>query len=614
MPSTDFARRAGAALAVALLALPAIAQQAYTVQFLGATMYAESNSSSAKVAELRRGERVELLQREGVLWMKVRRQGQEGWVNRATLARAENEAPAAAAAEAAPATPATVAAAPIPAPPAAPPQQVAAPAATLPVQAFAPRGHAVVFGISEYEAGKGIPTLKGVPRDMHSANAMAQMMGITPDRIATLRDREVTKAGMTAVLTQLAKEIRPGEPVLLYYSGHGGRVADPDTAGRCIEGLITHEGQLLTNTEMAALLRPLADITDGLFVFFDSCHSGGLSSTRATGDGRFTPKFVARSGSSNCAEIVNMLQSPPPGTRATGNKYVYAAAARANEISLDDELSGGLATSNFLRCMGEAGDRSVDALRACAQGGIERSLAGNTLFKPHNMTITGDVAVSPVRVPPPVRTQLLARAQQGTLVAGGSPAAAKAARVSAQLGAKGWPQIADPQQAFAAVAARADKASFPVEAPRTLKIDTEPLRMKAQAPADGYFYILQAAGDGKGAVLLYPNLLDRDNRVRAGQPLELPRPSWPLVAAGPEGESRLLVVFSRAPRDLSQLVGQEAGPFLDLAVSPTGMQALAYAMSRSAFEGDPDCQGAGAVAAHCQAPYSAQLLTIREMR
>lgn len=611
MPSTDLLRGGTAALAFALLALPAAAQQAYTVQFLGATMYAESNSSSAKLAELKRGERVELVQRDGVLWMKVRRQGQEGWVNRATLARAEAgetasealPAPAAAAPAVAPA-PQQAAATPAPAPaPAAPP----APAGT-------PRGHAVVFGISEYEPGKGIPTLKGVPRDMHSANAMAQMMGIAPGRIATLRDREVTKAGMTAVLTQLAKEIQPGEPVLLYYSGHGGRVADPDTPGRCIEGLITHEGQLLTNTEMAALLRPLADITDGLFVFFDSCHSGGLSSTRATGDGRFTPKFVARSGSSNCAEIVNMLQSPPPGTRATGNKYVYAAAARANEISLDDELSGGLATSNFLRCMAEGGDRSVDALRACAQGGIERSLAGNPLFKPHNMTITGDVALSPVRVPPPVRTQLLARAQQGTLVAGGSPAAAKATRVSAQLGAKGWPQIVNPQQAFAAVTAKADQAPLAVEAPRSLKIDTEPLRLKAQAPADGYFYILQASGDGKGAVLLYPNLLDRDNRVRAGQSVELPRPAWPLVAAGPEGDSQLLVVFSRAPRDLSQLVGQEAGPFLDLAVSPTGMQALAYAMSRSAFEGDPDCQGAGAVAAHCQAPYSAELKTIREVR
>jgi hypothetical protein len=610
MRSIDFLRRGAAAAAFALLALPALAQQAYTVQFLGATLYADANSSSEKLAELKRGERVELLQRDGVLWMKVRWQGREGWVNRATLQRAEAEAAAPVAAAAPPAAPAPAAAPAV--------QAVASPQAAAPVTAAAAaptasRGHAVVFGISEYEAGKGIPTLKGVPRDMHSASAMAQMMGITPDRIATLRDREVTKAGMTAVLTQLAKEVKEGEPVLLYYSGHGGRVADPNAGGRCIEGLITHEGQLLTNTEMAALIHPLAAITDGLFVFFDSCHSGGLSSTRATGDGRFTAKFVPRSGSSNCAEIVNMLQSPPPGTRATGNKYVYAAAARANEISLDDERNGGLATSNFMRCMADGNNRTVDAIRACAQGGIERALAGNPQFKPHNMTITGDLTTAPVRVSTVAREQLVASALQGKLAA--DPLAAKAAQVTAQLGSKGWPQVANPQQAFAAVLARADKAApLAVDAPRSLKIDTEALRLKVQAPADGYFYIFQATGDGRNAVLLYPNLLDRDNRARAGQPLELPRPGWPLVAGGPEGDNQLLVVFSRSPRDLSQLVGQEAGPFLDLAVSPVGMQALSLAVSRSAFEGESDCQGAGAVGAHCQAPYSAEVKTIREVR
>ncbi|MET0311631.1 MAG: caspase family protein [Burkholderiaceae bacterium] len=612
MPLTDTLRAApawGAFALFALLAPQAFGQQAYTPQFFGATLYAEPDQASAKLAEIRRGERVELVQRQGVFWLKVRGAGREGWVSRAAMVRADDE----------PATAPVVAAAPA-APQAAPPAASIAPAAppspaAAPARAAIPRGHAVVFGISEYEAGKGIPTLKGVPRDMHSANAMAQIMGITPDRITTLRDREVTKASMSAVLTQLAREVRPGDPVLLYYSGHGGRVADPNSAGRCIEGLITHEGELLTNTEMSALLRPLAETTDGLFVFFDSCHSGGLSSTRATGDGRFTPKFVARSGASNCAEIVNMLQSPPPGTRTTGNKYVYAAAARANEISLDDEVNGGLATSNFLRCMADGSNATVDAIRACAQAGIERQLAGNPLFKPHNMTITGDLATAPARLAPPARTQLLARAQAGTLVAGGSAASIKAVRVSSQLGAKGWPQIVNPQQAFAAVTAKADKSAvLTVEAPRTLKIDTEPLRLKATAPADGYFYIVQAGSDGKGAVLLYPNMLDRDNRVAAGQSIELPRAAWPLVAAGPEGENHLLVVFSRAPRDLSQLVGQEAGPFLDLAVSPTGMQALAYAMSRSAFEGDGDCQGAGAVAAHCQAPYSAEMRTIREVR
>ena len=154
-----------------------------------------------------------------------------------------------------------------------------------------------------------------------------------------------------------------------------------------------------------------------------------------------------------------------------------------------------------------------------------------------------------------------------------------------------------------------------VEAPRTLRINTQPLRMKVQAPADGFLYIFQATGDGKNAYMLFPNMSDRDNAVRAGQSLDLPRASWPLVAGGPEGNSQLLVVFSPAERDLTQLVGQLDGPFMDLAVSPTGMQALALAISRSASADEPACQNpATSARPDCSPAFSASLRTIREVR
>ena len=103
--------------------------------------------------------------------------------------------------------------------------------------------------------------------------------------------------------------------------------------------------------------------------------------------------------------------------------------------------------------------------------------------------------------------------------------------------------------------------------------------------------------------------------MKAGQSLVLPRPSWPLVASGPEGDNQLLVVFSKTERYLSQLVGQEAGPFFDLAASPTGRQALTLAVSRSAYADDADCKGSVASSpAYCSAGYSAQLKTIREVR
>ena len=55
-----------------------------------------------------------------------------------------------------------------------------------------------------------------------------------------------------------------------------------------------------------------------------------------------TVKSVAPPIGSNCEEVANLVP-----TRAIGDRYVYAAAARADEESLDTDV-GGLATARDL--------------------------------------------------------------------------------------------------------------------------------------------------------------------------------------------------------------------------------------------------------------------------
>ena len=663
MRSTDHKLwRVCAAALLLTLALPVMAQKYGKIRNpLGGDMRAQGSVDAAIIQTVPFGELVERL--EGGMfssYWKVRWQGKEGWITRIYVEGIDDPGPlvtpvpgqpqaARPPAPAMPAPPPVAVAAPPVAPPVAPapapsPATAAVPApAPAPVAMPAPvapppvavtaaqtspmpaaqsvragRGRAVVFGISNYTI-PGVSPLLGVPRDMVSAGVMAQLMGIDASRITWHREGEVTKAGMIAVLNQLAREISEGEPVLVYYSGHGSRMPDPRAPNQCIEGLLTADDQLLSSREMAQLLQPLARITDGLFVFFDSCFSGGLAATRAADNSGLRAKFAPRAGELSNCQAVNDLANPPRGTRATGNRYIYAAAARANEVSLDDTETGGLATNNFLGCMmqNNGGTMSVDAIRACAQAGIERRLANEKRYLPHHMTITGDLSLRPVRanLTPAIKQQMVATAAQGQLA--NRPAEAKAAYVSSSLVTQGWPQVYNPQQAFSAIAGKADASlALKVDVPQTLKINTQQLRMKVQAPADGFVYIFQATGDGKSAYMLFPNLLDRDNRVRAGQSLDLPRASWPLVAAGPEGENQLLVVFSPTERDISQLVGKLEGPFLDLAVSPTGMQALALTVSRSAFAEEPACSAANASTrpSMCAAGFAAEVRTIREVR
>ena len=70
--------------------------------------------------------------------------------------------------------------------------------------------------------------------------------------------------------------------------------------------------------------------------------------------------------------------------------------------------------------------------------------------------------------------------------------------------------------------------------------------------------------DRSSFYLLYPNAFDRQNKIKANQPLTLPAPNWAVKASGPAGTDELLVLVSASPRDLKALPQGEptsAAPF-----------------------------------------------------
>ncbi len=77
----------------------------------------------------------------------------------------------------------------------------------------------------------------------------------------------------------------------------------------------------------------------------------------------------------------------------------------------------------------------------------------------------------------------------------------------------------------------------------------------------GYLYLLMVGSDGKSFDLLFPNAIDRDNAIGAGQSVQLPRPSWEIKVGGPAGKDHLLAIVADSPRDFSKLGMQPAGPF-----------------------------------------------------
>jgi hypothetical protein len=125
-----------------------------------------------------------------------------------------------------------------------------------------------------------------------------------------------------------------------------------------------------------------------------------------------------------------------------------------------------------------------------------------------------------------------------------------------------------------------------------LRIGRDRLAFTVESVRDGHVYVLVGGPDGS-LMLLFPNSQSSDNRIRAGKPLSLPQPGWPLDTFEPTGTEQFVVLVSEHPRDFSKISTGREDWFLKL---PTGAAAGSAAR---------DHTGAGSVLAgkaRCSTP------------
>jgi hypothetical protein len=147
-----------------------------------------------------------------------------------------------------------------------------------------------------------------------------------------------------------------------------------------------------------------------------------------------------------------------------------------------------------------------------------------------------------------------------------------------------------------------------------LKIGKDALDFSVQSDRAGYLYIALAGSDNQSVYLLFPNALDQNNKVEAGQKVQLPRSNWRVKAGGPAGTDNLLVVLTDAPRDISKLGASKAGPFVVSLNDANGRAQLGALMTTSQAGGSAQCRSAAARsnAALCSDAYGAAMLAVEE--
>jgi len=152
-----------------------------------------------------------------------------------------------------------------------------------------------------------------------------------------------------------------------------------------------------------------------------------------------------------------------------------------------------------------------------------------------------------------------------------------------------------------------------------LKIDKDKLEFTLTSSHEGNVYLLMVGTDGSTFDLLFPNQLDRNNQIKAGETLKLPRSSWELTVQGPPGKDTLLAIVTESPRDFSKLGMQPAGPFsvIDAKAAPARTRDIQLVTGNSSNASAGDCLTEKtrnlAVQKRCSNAYGAALLVVEEI-
>uniref|UniRef100_C5CK84 Serine/threonine protein kinase n=1 Tax=Variovorax paradoxus (strain S110) TaxID=543728 RepID=C5CK84_VARPS len=93
-----------------------------------------------------------------------------------------------------------------------------------------------------------------------------------------------------------------------------------------------------------------------------------------------------------------------------------------------------------------------------------------------------------------------------------------------------------------------------------VSIGKDKLAFEVRSKREGFVYVFLLSSGGE-MFLLFPNLLDKYNKITAGSPLSLPRASWPMDAGGPAGTNQFAVLVSERERDFSASGVQNDGVF-----------------------------------------------------
>lgn len=210
---------------------------------------------------------------------------------------------------------------------------------------------ALLIGVGDVQ---GHP-LPAIDLDIDNMKKVAVIMGFKPDDIKVLFNEQATAADVRQALgTWVKAGVGPDDRVMIYFSGHGTRVPDAQSAHGMDDALVMHDAGVVTvngkasvrgvllGRELGAAVRAIP--SKNVLVLVDACHSG--TATRNINLGNLS--LGVDTGVSKFFDYPGMPAAAPVtatrdigASKSTGNEnYASVSAAQDDETATGTEHGG----------------------------------------------------------------------------------------------------------------------------------------------------------------------------------------------------------------------------------------------------------------------------------
>jgi len=413
--------------------------------------------------------------------------------------------------------------------------------------------YALLTAISDYPelAGARSPDLIS---SINDATAMKDWLvkerGFDERQIVRLYNSDATTRKITGALDTLARKVRPGDVVVIYFSGHGTQLPDEsgDEADSLDEAFVTYDmvqdmaagrrapERWLTDDVLGRSITRLR--TNRVLVVFDCCHSGtatkGFDQFYSAGKGEeVAPELRSKWLPFGFEWREKKAAAEAAGSRdARNGRHVYVGACQDNEQAITVGMMSVL-TRHFLDVARERASEPLDLfmeeLRPKVASYVDGLLKKGLADTPQTPVLDGETSWSLVELLAP----------------------------NALPASKGW-AIEEPSIP-AVPKAKPDAVKVIVTTDKAVYRVGDRAKVTVTSDQTGYLrlYYVEAFGVTK---ILIPNERVESPRLEARKALELPREkdSFAFEMSPPFGQETIKAVVSTTPFDIDEKPAQMA--------------------------------------------------------